>query len=132
MAFECIFVPNFNHPQPECTTVPLCKHTGDSAEAHQEVLNSAAAVIAGAAGAPGSAAGAAAATGQALMPTIATTNPGLLGTNVLHDIDHAAQVQRCQSASCNTARSCQFAGVCSLVPLPVLTAGHAFGQVLVA
>lgn len=46
----------------------------------------------GAAGAPGAAAGAAAATGQNLQPTVATNNPGLLGTNVLHEIDAAAQV----------------------------------------
>jgi hypothetical protein len=46
---------------------------------------------AGLEGAPGSAAGAAAATGQNLQPTVATNNPGMLGTNVLHEIDQAAQ-----------------------------------------
>ncbi|KIY99639.1 putative Protein KTI12 like protein [Monoraphidium neglectum] len=63
---------------------------GDHAEC-AEVLDLVAATVTGAAEAPGNAAGAAAATGQLLQPTIATTNPGLLGTNVLHEIDSAAQ-----------------------------------------
>lgn len=63
----------------------------DTPEAVDEALAAVAAVVTGAAGAPGSAAGAAAATGQVLRPSVATTTPGLLGTNVLHDIDQAAQ-----------------------------------------
>lgn len=64
---------------------------GESAGHLTEVLEAVTAVMTGAAGAPGSAAGAAAATGQVLKPTFATTNPGILGTNVLHEIDSAAQ-----------------------------------------
>ena len=64
----------------------------DSQEHYEEVLAEVAAVMAGTTGAPGSAAGTAASTGQALQPTVATNNPGMLGTNVLHEIDQAAQV----------------------------------------
>ncbi|GBF97016.1 hypothetical protein Rsub_09813 [Raphidocelis subcapitata] len=62
-----------------------------SPEAYEETLASVAAVMTGTAGAPGSGAGTAAGAGEALQPTFATTNPGLLGTNVLHEIDAAAQ-----------------------------------------
>lgn len=58
-----------------------------------DVLAAVAGVMAGSAPAPGAAAGAAAATGGALQPTPATSNPGLLGTNVLHEIDNATQAR---------------------------------------
>lgn len=67
------------------------RHAGEPAD-YDSVLREVVAVATGAQSAPGSAAGAANASGQALKPNLATTNPGLLGTNVLHEIDHAAQV----------------------------------------
>ena len=70
----------------------VVRPAGDSPAAIDETLAAVAAVLTGAASAPGAAAGAAAATGQALRPTVATTTPGLLGTNVLHEIESAAQV----------------------------------------
>ena len=71
-----------------------CTHPGGVTQQCQDVLAAAADVVAGTCVAPGSAAGASAATGQVLQPTPATGNPSLLGTNVLHEIDTAAQVRR--------------------------------------
>lgn len=74
----------FLPPKPTCAV--------GSQEDNQEVLEAVVAFVNGASSAAGVAAGVVSAGGQALQPTVATNNPGLQGTNVLHDIDHAAQV----------------------------------------
>ncbi|KAI8467670.1 MAG: chromatin associated protein KTI12 [Monoraphidium minutum] len=57
---------------------------------YTDVLAGVVAVATGGTAAPGVASNAGA--GERLLtPNLATTNPGLLGTNVLHEIDHAAQ-----------------------------------------